>query len=69
MIIEVYGDCPKCKIVSSKLEQKGIDFKKITNMDEVMKKADEIGIRQMPLSFIDGEYTNFADMIKWINKK
>jgi len=57
-------ECPKCKILKAKLEEKGIVYS--TNSDiEVMKAK---GFRSVPMIEIDNKVLNYLDAINWIKE-
>ena len=67
--IKLYSNkCPKCKILHNKLRDNMIGFKLIENIDEVLKKANELGVREMPLTTVNGEYKTYLEMIKLIKE-
>ena len=57
-------NCPKCKVVKMKLNQKHIDFDENTNVDEMMA----LGITHAPMLGIDGKLLDFSEAIKYINE-
>lgn len=60
--------CPKCKVLKTKLAQKGIDYKLIENEDEVYKFGNDNHITELPI-FVkdDGSILNFLEANKFIN--
>lgn len=56
--------CPKCKILEAKLKEKNIQYKEVTDIDEM--KA--MGLNTVPwLKTEAGEMLNFTDAMKWLN--
>jgi hypothetical protein len=59
-------DCPKCKVLEMKLEQKNVPYQAIKDI-EVMKT---LGIMTAPvLGLEDGSILQFADAVKYINER
>lgn len=58
-------NCPKCKVLEKKLEEKNIKFEICENVDVMLEK----GMMQAPYLEIDNELLDFSKAIKWINEK
>lgn len=59
-------DCPKCKVLEMKLDQKNIPYVKEKDI-ETMKA---LGIMTAPvLGLEDGSILQFADAVKYINER
>ena len=65
MIILYTNDCPRCKVLKAKLDQKNISYE-INNDQGYMIS---IGIQSVPMLEIDGELLDFNEAIKWVNNK
>ena len=61
-IIFYTSNCPKCKILKAKLDEKNIEYDIFDNIDGMIKK----GFTSMPMLEIDGEVKNFLESINWI---
>ena len=57
--------CPRCKVLETKLNQKGIEFKIVENIEEMEK----LGIQSVPMLKIDDNIMNFTEAIAWINNQ
>lgn len=58
-------NCPQCKVLEKKLEQKGIQFEVTNDIEELIK----IGIKRAPiLKTDDGQYLDFSNAIKYVNE-
>lgn len=55
--------CPKCMVIEKKLQQKNIPF---NSCEDVSTLVDR-GFKQAPILFVDGQYLEFGDAVKWIN--
>lgn len=58
-------NCPKCKVLEKKLEEKNIKFEICDNVDIMLEK----GMMQTPYLEIDNKLLDFSKAIKWINEK
>lgn len=56
--------CPKCKVIATKLEKKGIEFEAIDNVQDILAA----GVRTIPTLSVDGTlYTDVKACNEWIN--
>lgn len=68
MDIKLYTtNCPRCKVLEKKLEQKGINFEKVEDFD--LQEMVEKGFSTAPILDVDGKYMIFTDAVKWINSQ
>lgn len=54
--------CPKCRVIETKLNEKDIQYIKVTDVNEMTK----LGFKSAPILEIDGKILNFGDAIRWI---
>ena len=66
-MITLYStNCPKCKVLESKLQKKNIEYTTCTDMDEMLSH----GIKSAPvLEMTDGQLLNFGDAVRWVNEQ
>jgi glutaredoxin len=57
--------CPRCKVLKSKLDQKGIQYENISDI-EVMKAK---GFAEAPKLEVDGTIMDFKEAIEWIGEQ
>lgn len=58
--------CPKCKILKTKLDRKGIDYIE----EHSIEKMQELGIDVVPcLQIGEGPLMNFSEANKWVNEQ
>lgn len=58
--------CPRCKVLKMKLDQKGIQYENVTDV-EVMK---EKGFKEAPkLEIADGTVMDFKEAVEWIKEQ
>lgn len=63
-MIKLYTiDCPKCKVLETKLTSKNIDFEIVKDVS-IMK---DLGITTTPVLEVDGKLLNFIDAINYVN--
>jgi glutaredoxin len=66
ILITLYSThCPRCEVLETKLNQKGIEFKIVENIEEMEK----LGIQSVPMLKIDDNIMNFTEAIAWINNQ
>ena len=65
MNIKLYTThCPKCKALTMKLNQKGIKYIEVEDVDEMIK----LGIKSAPVLSVDGTLLDFMEAIKFANE-
>lgn len=57
--------CPKCNVLTKKLDQKGISYKHVDDINEMTR----LGIMEVPVLSVDGELMGFQAAISWVNKQ
>ena len=57
--------CPKCKILKMKLDQKGVQYENVTDI-EVMKAK---GFAEAPKLEVDGVVMGFKDAVDWLKEQ
>lgn len=62
MVILYSTGCPKCRILETKLNEKDIEYKKNTDIEEMK----ELGFVSAPILVVDDKTLNFGDAIRWI---
>ena len=56
-------NCPRCKILKSKLDKKGITYSVVDDVDKMLS----MGMVVVPVLEVDGVRMNFKEAINWIN--
>lgn len=64
-IILYTTNCPKCRILEAKLNNKKMEYKIETNIDEMLAK----GLMSAPGLEVDGQLLDFVAANKWINEQ
>lgn len=64
-IIFYSTNCPKCKILKSKLDSLGLSYETNTNIEEMLN----LGIQSAPALSINGVLLDFGRAIKWIKEQ
>lgn len=64
MVVTLYStNCPKCKILEKKLEQKNIEFNIITDIETMV----QMGMLSAPILQIDDKKMNYLEAVQWVN--
>lgn len=69
MVILYSTGCPKCKILEKKLEKANIEYQTQTNIDEITRVCNILGVPSVPVLETDGNFLTFGDAAKWINER
>ena len=65
-MITLYStDCPKCRVLETKLIMNDIDFEINKDVDEMEK----LGIMSAPVLSIDGKLLQFKEAVDWVNEQ
>lgn len=65
MIILYTIDCPKCKVLERKLEEKNIQYEICKDTNIMAEK----GYMYLPILEIDDKVLNFKEAVDWIKEK
>lgn len=64
MKIVLYStNCPKCKILKTKLDKKGLQYETNTDVELMINK----GMKSAPYLEVGENLMGFSDAIQWIN--
>lgn len=55
--------CPLCKTLEMKLNQAGISYTKVEDVDEM----ERLGFQSVPVLYAKGKYRNFSEAMKFID--
>lgn len=58
------NDCPRCKILQQKLDEKGVMYEKVSDV-EIMKQK---GFMSVPMLEVDGKIMTYLEAINWIKE-
>lgn len=64
-IILYSTDCPKCKVLKTKMNEKGIKYKENKSIDEMLK----LGIKSAPVLSVDGKMMDFKSALTYVKEK
>ena len=70
--IKLYStQCPKCRVITKKLEQKNIEFTEINCKDDAasIEMLSAKGFKSMPVLQVGDEYFDFMKANKWIGEQ
>lgn len=54
--------CPRCKVLTKKLKEFGVDYKLVTDVE----KMTSLGLKEAPALSVDGVMLNFKNALEWI---
>lgn len=57
--------CPRCKVLTLKLQQKGIEYEEIDDVEQM--KA--MGFNEAPKLSVDGVIYGFKEAVDWIKEQ
>lgn len=57
-------ECPRCKILKKKLEQKNLDYSEVSDLDQMLAK----GFKSVPVLEVDGKAYSYEDAMNFLNK-
>lgn len=57
-------NCPKCRVLETKLKQKNIEFDIVDDENVMIEK----GFMEAPMLEVDNNYKNYNESIKWLNE-
>lgn len=57
--------CPRCNVLTKKLESKNISFQEVNDVTVMEEK----GIDAVPVLEVDGVMMSFTEANKWLNEK
>lgn len=58
-------NCPRCKILKSKLDDKRVIYSIVNDVDKMLS----MGMTVVPVLEVDGVRMNFKEAINWMNSK
>lgn len=64
-IVLFSNNCPRCKILKTKLEQSNIEFKENNDVELMTQR----GFTTVPMLEVDGVIYNFKEAVKWIGEQ
>lgn len=60
--------CSACKGIQQLMNIKKIPYQIVDNRDEVLKKADELNVKQAPFAIINGQCYVNENLKKWVKE-
>ena len=64
-IILYSNDCPKCRVIESKLKAQNVEFEKTDNFEKLIS----LGYKTLPLLEVDGEIMDFKSANDWVEER
>ena len=57
--------CPRCKVLKMKLDQKGVEYETVNDINVMQAK----GFNEAPKLEVDGVIMGFKDAVDWIKEQ
>ena len=54
--------CPKCRVLKKKLDDRGVIYDEVDDIDEMLK----LGIKSAPMLSVFGTLLDFGQAINWV---
>lgn len=64
IIVYTSPTCGKCRMLKTRLQQKGINFIEKTDYEELSAN----GINELPVVILNGKFLKFEDIMRYISK-
>lgn len=64
-VILYSNHCPQCRVLETKLKEKGINYMEVNDVNLMLSK----GFLSMPMLEVNDLVMNFATALKWVNEK
>ncbi len=65
MVVFYTTHCPKCKVIKTKLDKKGVTYTENENVNEML----ELGFKSAPILIVDGKALTFNEALKWVGEQ
>lgn len=63
-MVKLYSnDCPRCKVLKQKMDDKGIEY----SLESAIDTMISLGIKEVPILDVDGTLLDFVRANDWIN--
>lgn len=64
-VILYSNGCPQCKVLKSQLDNKGIGYNEVNDIELMLLK----GFKSMPMLEVNGDVMTYAQALKWLNNE
>lgn len=58
-------DCPRCKVLKQKLDEKNIEYTINDNVNDMIR----LGLTQAPALGVDDDIKDFQGAVEWVNNQ
>lgn len=65
MVVLYTTGCPRCRVLKTKLDQKGIEYTENNSVDAMVS----MGINEVPVLKIGDKLLGFSEAIEWVNEQ
>ena len=63
-IIYTQENCPKCKILKKKMDDKHVEYVECSDVNVMVSK----GVEFTPMLEVDGQMKGYSEAVKWVNE-
>lgn len=63
MVTLYSNDCPRCKILKKKLDEKGVNYESCTDVNKMLS----LGITTVPMLRVEDKMMGFSEAVKWVS--
>lgn len=63
MVTLYSNDCPRCKILKKKLDEKGVNYESCTDVNKMLS----LGITTVPMLRVENKMMGFSEAVKWVS--
>lgn len=60
--------CPKCKVLSAKLEKANIEYEVREDEDTILTLCQYLNTNSLPILEVSGTYLDFGQAVKWVGE-
>lgn len=62
------NNCSRCKVLKKIMDEKGMEYTLISDVDVIYDVAEKANINSMPFAEIDGKMLSTTELQEYINK-
>ena len=62
------NNCPRCRVLKKIMDEKGMEYTLISDIDIIYDVAEKANINSMPFAEVDGKILSTTELQEYINK-
>lgn len=62
------NNCPRCRVLKKIMDEKGMEYTLISDIDVIYDVAEKANINSMPFAEVDGKILSTTELQEYINK-